>query len=240
GLSVRKLVVLAGANPDAVGFVSVKRPDGTLAYLSAGDIADPSPFPEGPALVWVDGETSRFFRPVRDDRDLNAADNIGTATEQPLVVSAHAGRLLTVTATADPTKAPAGTEVSFAADAPGGESLNYTWTFDDGTHGHGPIVKHAYRLAGGYNAFVTVAGTGDSGGSSATIHIVVGNPRKGPATHAGGGSTKHRALGGGLSSPSSSGGSNSPRSSGTPSSSSTTSPSAFSSPPSSSTAPAAS
>lgn len=197
GLSVRKLVVLAGADPDSVGFVSVKRPDGTLAYLAGADIADPPPFPEGPALVWVDGDTSRFFRPVRNDSDVNAADNVGTESGQPLVVDVHAGPLIGVSATARPAKAAAGADIAFSANASGGRDLSYTWTFDDGTHAHGQTVTHAYKLAGGYNAFVTVAGAGDSGGSSPTIHVVIGNPPKGPAPRAGGGSTKRKAPGGG-------------------------------------------
>ena len=200
GLSLRKLLVLAGANPDTVGFVSVKRPDGTTAFLQGRDLAEPSPFPEGPALVWVDGETSRFFRPVRNESDVNAADNIGTEPGQPLIVEVHGGPLLSVTATATPTDTTAGATVAFSAHATGeaqSSPLRYTWTFDDGTHGHGASVSHAYKLSGGYNAFVTVRGADDSGGASPTIHVVVGNPPKGPAARAGGGTTKRGAPGGG-------------------------------------------
>ncbi len=43
----------------------VPRPDGTSAYLRGSDLADPPPFPEGPALVFTDGGAIRYFRPVR-------------------------------------------------------------------------------------------------------------------------------------------------------------------------------
>ncbi|MGH2839665.1 MAG: hypothetical protein ACRDKY_02425, partial [Solirubrobacteraceae bacterium] len=51
GMSVRRLLEIAGFDPDTVEFISLVRPDGTLATLRRADFAAASPFPEGPALV---------------------------------------------------------------------------------------------------------------------------------------------------------------------------------------------
>ena len=82
-----------GVAPDALSFVSIRRPNGTLTVLRARDLARPAPFPDGPPLVWLDADSVRFLRPVRDDADVNGADNIATAGED-LVVRVQQGPLL--------------------------------------------------------------------------------------------------------------------------------------------------
>ena len=94
-VSLPRVLELAGVSPDALSFVSIRRPNGTLTVLEAGDLARPAPFPEGPPLVWLDADSVRFLRPVRDDADVNAADNIATAGED-LVVRVQQGPLLRV------------------------------------------------------------------------------------------------------------------------------------------------
>ena len=94
-VSLPRLLELAGVAPDALSFVSIRRPNGTLRVLRAPDLARPAPFPEGPPLVWLDADSVRFLRPVRDDADVNGADNIATAGED-LAVRVHQGPLLEV------------------------------------------------------------------------------------------------------------------------------------------------
>ncbi|MDX6722448.1 MAG: hypothetical protein QOD73_852, partial [Solirubrobacteraceae bacterium] len=99
-LSVRRLVTLAGASPDALTFVTIERPNGSLALLGRGDLADPAPFPDGPPIVWMDAGGARYLRPLRGPDDVNGADNVDI-TDGDLIVRVHAGPLLVVRATAD-------------------------------------------------------------------------------------------------------------------------------------------
>ena len=73
---MRKLVVLAGVSPDALSFVTIERPNGSLAMLGRADLADPAPFPEGPPIVWMDAGGARYLRPLRGPEDANGADNV--------------------------------------------------------------------------------------------------------------------------------------------------------------------
>jgi hypothetical protein len=196
GVSVRRLLILAGANPDQVAFLEIPRADRGTAVLERGDYADPPPFPEGPALVWVDAEATHFFRPARDARDVNAADNIATTTGEALVVTARTGSLLTVTAHASLTKARAREPVDFTAAATGarpGERLRYRWSFDDGTVRAGARVRHAFDAEGRYVVAVTVTGDQDSAGAGPVIPVQVGAARKAKGKGAGGTNRDRRA-----------------------------------------------
>lgn len=181
GLSIRKLITLAGDNPDQVGFVTVPRPVGTTAYLPGSDFADPPPFPEGPALVWVESDTARFLRPVRNATDINADDFIVTTSGDSLTIGLHAGNILKVAARVNTARPRARKPVSFSADAAGqlpSEQLSYHWQFGDGTVGQGPAVSHAYRFKGSYTVLVSVTGDRDSGGESAPLALTVGKVKK--------------------------------------------------------------
>ena len=155
-LSMRRLVTLAGASPSAVTFLSIERPNGTLAILRRADLADPAPFPDGPPIVWMDSGGTRYLRPLRDASDVNATDNIGV-TEGNLEVRVHHGRLLDVRARADRREVPAGESVSLSAEVRG-------------------AVRHSFRRPGVYEAVVTVDGADDSGGASEPLRIRVGDP----------------------------------------------------------------
>jgi hypothetical protein len=61
-LSVRRLVMLAGASPEAVSFASIERPNGAQALLGRGDLADPPPFAEGPPIAWMDAGGARYLK----------------------------------------------------------------------------------------------------------------------------------------------------------------------------------
>jgi PKD domain len=200
GVSVRTLIALAGGDPDSVAGVSVTRADGTTVALQSSELADPPPFPEGPPLFWVDEAGSHFLRPVRGATDANETDRVTIAGDAPVVVNVQAGALLEVTAGADRERIEAGQVVRFWASAIGGtsgEELSYRWHFDDGTTGRGAEIKHVYRRPGRYRAYVTVSGSGRSGGTSAVITIQVGEQEKpdAPAADDGGGGTG--AAGGG-------------------------------------------
>jgi hypothetical protein len=187
-LSVRRLAQLAGASPDALTFVSIERPNGTLATLGRADVAEPPPFVEGPPIVWIDAGGTRYLRPLRGPGDVNATDNIGV-TGADLVIRVHQGPLLAVRAEADRRAVPAGESVSFTAQVEGatpGTALTYDWTFGDGAHRRGPAVRHVFRTPGVYDALVSVNGADDSGGSSVPLRIRVGDRPKGDGAAGGG------------------------------------------------------
>jgi hypothetical protein len=191
GTSVQKALQLAGVQDFTnIGFLRITRPrDGTFGYLSHDEITKPDAFKEGPALVWVDSDTTHFFRPQRNSKDQNAADNIATEGGAPLVVSVHGGNILKVKAKANPTTTAAKQSVSFSASASGekkDEKLSYAWHFGDGSKATGQSVTHSYDTAGGYNAFVVVSGDKDSGGSSDTVTIAVGKAQKPSSSNPGG------------------------------------------------------
>ncbi|HTT94208.1 MAG TPA: PKD domain-containing protein [Solirubrobacterales bacterium] len=171
---------LSRAGIGSYGYLTIPRPDGTTAYLPAADFAEPSPFEGGkPALFTVDAGVTRFFRPVTSDPDsVNAEDNISTVGGEPLTVGVHQGDVLTVKATASPTATAAGTPVHFDAAAEGGRGggLAFEWSFGDGTAATGRSVEHSFSGSGTYGVRVTATGTDESGGESAPLNIVVGNP----------------------------------------------------------------
>ena len=179
GVSIRTVIALAGGDPDTTSGVSVERPGGGEVTLAGPDLADPSPFPEGPALVWVQDGAAGFLRPVRDEADVNAPDLITGPAGGNLTVTVQSGALLEVLAGADDEKVKPGRRVRFWASASGvdpGERLTYRWHFDDGTEAEGENVRHAFRKPGRYRVYVTVSRGGRSGGASPVITITVGDP----------------------------------------------------------------
>jgi hypothetical protein len=193
-LSVRKLVTLAGASPDALSFVTIERPSGSLAMLGRGDLTDPAPFPDGPPIVWMDAGGARYLRPLRGPADVNGADNVDI-TGGDLEVRVHTGPLLVVRATADRREVRARTTVQFAARivSGAGQGLSYSWRFGDGASASGQAVAHAFAAAGVYEAVVTVDGADDSGGASAPLRIRVGAPPKAAGDTGGGNGARDRA-----------------------------------------------
>jgi hypothetical protein len=187
GTSIAELLALAGVTPGPSTFVGVARPDGTTTYLDASEISAQPPFPEGPALVWTDGASTHFLRPVLNAQDVNAPDNIATPDGQSLLLAVHDGTLLQVAASATPASTAPGQAVAFAAsvsNAPPGESLTYTWSFADGTTGSGPSLSHVFAAPGTYNAVVDVAGSAGSAGSSSLVTVTVAAPAPPPTTTA--------------------------------------------------------
>lgn len=185
GMSIRTLLSAAGVDPNTVSGVTV----GSASPLSASDIGDPPPFPQGPALITISNGESRFFRPVRNPSDVNGPDYVSTPPGQAIDVFVEGGSLtptsveasqLRVTASAIPTQARAQQLVSFDAlvdNRPPGVDLTYSWSFGDGATTYGAAPSHAYAADGDYPATVTVSGAGTSG-ISAVVVIHVGHPKR--------------------------------------------------------------
>jgi hypothetical protein len=209
GLSARRLIELVGLDPDGIGYLTVARADGTTLYLPGADFSDPPPFPEGPALVWIDADSTHFFRPLLDAEDSNAADNVATAGGEALVVGVHDGALLQVQAGGAPTDPAPGRSVAFSASAGGalpGEQLSFRWDFGDGSAAEGAQASHAFMATGTYDVTVAVSGDRESGGVSAPVPVVVGDP---PERGGAGASKRFRVA-----RPHGAGGSSGPRSGG--------------------------
>jgi len=83
GLSIRGLLTLAGFDPDTVDFISIVRPVGDLATLKRADFTDPSPFPEGPALVVDEPRGTRYLRPVRGAGSTNSRERPCASARRP-------------------------------------------------------------------------------------------------------------------------------------------------------------
>src|SRR5262249_48934288 len=147
GISVRTLIQQSPFDIGKLGYLTVPRAEGSTAYLPGSDFSSPPPFPDGPALVYVDGDSTRFFRPVRGDGDINAPDSPATRSGVALRIGLHKGNLLTVDANADPLHVRAGEPVRFTSTASGersGERLSYQWSFGDGSSGNGQSARHSY------------------------------------------------------------------------------------------------
>jgi PKD repeat protein len=180
GVSVRQAIVLAGADPEAVGYVAVPRPDGTSAYLPGADFATAPPFEAGlPVLVSADSGCVRFLRPLTaGPSDVNGEDNIASCGA-PLTIEVRDGNVLTVHAAASSTRTKAGTAVRFSAAAEGakeGEGVTYQWSFGDGASAAGQAASHAFTAAGSYRVTVAATGSEESGGESTPLTILVGAP----------------------------------------------------------------
>jgi hypothetical protein len=201
GTSIRALLTEAGADPTTVSSVSV---GGTS--LSAADIGDPPPFPEGPALVTVVNGKTRFLRP-ESAPGAGDAVYIETPVGQPIDVVVSGARQsqtpagasgLQVIASASPTQASAGQLVSFTAlveNPPPGAGLNYSWSFGDGGSAYGAAPNHSYGADGDYPVSVTVS-AGQGASANANVEVHVGHPHR-RGSGSGLGSTNATGSGGG-------------------------------------------
>ena len=176
GLSIRGLLVQAGVDPDTIRFVSIVRANGSLLALTRADIADPPPFPEGPALIADSGGRTRFFRPVRDLKGTNAGDVVDTTSAGPLLVSVDGYVSLVLKPSASRTKVTTGQNVTFSVRLPyppPGARLSYHWEFSDGFTADTRQVTHAFQTPGALQAQVTVSGTGGSDPNCASVCVGV-------------------------------------------------------------------
>jgi PKD repeat protein len=185
GLSVLHLIELSGAEAEAVGYLTVPRSGGSVAYLAANDFVGAVPA-DGPATVWVDQGCTHFFRPAVGSEP-NAEDSI-VSCGAPLAIGVRDGSLLSVSAAASTATATVSTAVEFTAGATGalpGERISFRWSFGDGASAEGARVTHPFAASGSYRVTVTATGNEESGGESAPVTLVVGNPPAGPGVGAG-------------------------------------------------------
>jgi hypothetical protein len=195
GLSIRGLLSLAGYNPGATRFVQIVGGDGSVITLNSPEINSP-PFPEGPALVTDEGGATRFIKPSRTSG--GTSQSVLSVPGTPLEMTVEGSSLLSLRATASPTKVGTGQTVTFKVSVRFQQpaSYSYEWDFGDGASASGSTVTHSYRQSGNLTARVTVRGSAGSTAEcasvcegTATVRVTVtGKEREGPlGTEQGGG-----------------------------------------------------
>jgi hypothetical protein len=181
-VSMPRLLALAGVAAEGVSFVTVRRANGSEAVLRPGDLAAPS-------LVWLDGGSVRFFRPVRGDADLNAADNLATAGDD-LAVRVRQGPLLDVAVRVRPARPRAGERVRLEAQVTGAaaaSAITVRWSLGDGAERAGAATTHRWQAPGLFAVVASAEGDDDSAGSSEPLLVRVGAARPAGDKGAGGG-----------------------------------------------------
>ena len=194
GYSLAALLEAGNLDPVVIGYLEIARPGGGTLLLSRRQVTNPAAFPEGPPVVYTDESGTHLLRPSADDGDHNEADLITVAPGAELNITARSGTLLALDASSSHKKARVGQRVKFTATlkqgAPG-ETVNYSWYFDDGSSAEGAGTQHAFKQAGTYDVVVGVTTTGDRVGASATVTVQVGTPIKGGPNRKGGGNNRN-------------------------------------------------
>ncbi len=187
GFSLGALVEAAGADPFGFSYLEVLRPAGGAVLLSRGQALDPGAFPDGPPVVYASPAGTSFLRPSSGPDDLNATDSF--EAPQEVTIALHKGSPLRVMAEASSLRTRPGKTVSFSAKVEGagaGETLTYSWYFDDGGSATGAEAIHSFAKRGSYDVVVGVTTPGDSTGTSAVVTVQVGPPLEGPDRKGGG------------------------------------------------------
>jgi hypothetical protein len=195
-VSLARVLELAGVAPAALRSVAIARPRGAPLVLHAPDLARPAPFPDGPPIVWLDGGSVRFLRPVRDAADVNAADNIAT-TGGDLVVRVQQGVQLSVSVRVSRSRARARERVHLEAHVdgmPGGGAAAVRWRFGDGATATGAAVAHRWRAPGVYSVVAAATGADGSSGASEPVLVRVGAARAEHGATGGGTGDRERAA----------------------------------------------
>ncbi|HEY5943015.1 MAG TPA: PKD domain-containing protein [Solirubrobacterales bacterium] len=187
GFSLAALVEAAGVDPYAFSYLEVLRPTGGAVQLSRHQALDPGAFAEGSPVVYATAAGTGFLRPNGGADDLNASDSF--EAPQGVTIALRKGSPLKVQAEASTLKTRPGKAVKFSAEAEGagaGETLTYSWYFDDGASAAGANASHAFSRRGSYDVVIGVTTPGDSTGSSAVVTVQVGPPLSGPDRKGGG------------------------------------------------------
>ena len=158
-----KNIVLTASDPDgdALIYTIVAQPlHGTLSGTAPNVTYSPA--------ANYNGSDSFTFK-VSD-----GAAQSAVATVTLNVAAVNDAPVLNSAASASPNPATAGDTVTFSAAATDldGDTLNYAWSFGDGSSGTGASATHAYSAAGNYNASVTIS-DGKGGSVSSSIAITV-------------------------------------------------------------------
>ncbi len=161
GTSLRSLLLSNGVDPDAITFVNIDDDTGGVITVTAADLADPPPFPEGPVLFADDRSATRLLRP-KGGRYATSAEAVLTWGAGPVQVWVNGGDIK-VEASATPKRPKAGQTVTFTARTrftPPGAQLTYEWDFGGGQVLSGQTVRRSFDAAGNYFARLAVQGTG--------------------------------------------------------------------------------
>lgn len=190
GFSIAALLQVAAIDPYGFSYLEVQRPGGGSVQLSnAQALAEPAP------VIYATSTGTGFLRPSSGSGDYNAADSF--EAPQGLTIALRKGASLQVRLEATPRKTTVGKKVNFRAvveRAGSGEELTYHWYFDDGNSAEGEGVEHAYAKPGSYSVVVGVKAAGEETGTSAVVHIQVGEPAAGGPNRKGGGTDKAKGA----------------------------------------------
>jgi hypothetical protein len=187
GFSLAALIEAAGADPFGFSYLEVLRPAGGAVLLSRDQALDPGAFPDGPPVVYASPAGTSFLRPSGSGDDVNASDSF--EAPQGVAIALRKGSPLQLRAEASTSRTRPGETVRFSAEVEGagaGETLTYSWYFDDGASAKGAEATHSFARQGSYDVVVGVTTPGDSTGSSAVVTVHVGPPLGGPNRKGGG------------------------------------------------------
>jgi hypothetical protein len=187
GFSLAALVDAAGADPFGFSYLEVQRPTGDVVRLSNDQALDGEGFADGPPVVYATATGTAFLRPSSGPGDLNANDSF--EAPQGVTIVLRKGSSLRVRVEASTLKTRPGKPVVLTAEAEGaeaGETITYSWDFDDGSSAVGPSATHEFTHRGSYDVLVGVTTPGDSTGATARVTIQVGPPLAGPDRKGGG------------------------------------------------------
>lgn len=194
GFSLAQLIGAAGADPFSFSYLEVQRPEGGAVLLSRHQALDQGAFPDGPPLVYSAASGTGFLRPSSGPEDLNAEDSF--LAPQAVSIVLRKGTPLRVKAKASTLRTRPGKPVEFSAmveQAGAGETLSYSWSFDDGHSAAGAEATHSFAERGSYQVVLGVTAPGNEAGSSAVVTIQVGAPLAGPDRKGGGDSREKDA-----------------------------------------------
>jgi PKD domain len=174
------LIVADHVNYSGTSTITVSNPvagDPTFVNLGAGDfhLAANSPLIDASSMQNVGSISSTI------DLDGNARVVPVMSASTPVDIGAfeYQHRAPTAVASATPSSATTGSGVSFdgsgSSDPDDGDTLIYSWSFDDGTGATGETVQHAFSTPGAHTATLTV--TDPTGLASAqTVTVTVAAP----------------------------------------------------------------
>jgi hypothetical protein len=187
GFSLAALLAAAGADPYGFSYLEVQHPAGEVVRLSNDQALDGQGFENGPPVVYATATGTAFLRPSSGPGDLNAIDSF--EAPQGVTIVLRKGSSLRVEVEASTLETRPGKPVTFTAEAEGaeaGETITYSWDFDDGSSALGPTTTHKFNRRGSYDVLVGVTTPGDSTGTTERVTIQVGPPQAGPDRKGGG------------------------------------------------------